>query len=307
MSRSSNQAYLDRLEFIRERLRDFDLSPYDKPVRYWSRQLKSELTGEFNKAMLANATDEYADQHDYRTMAKLVRPFARVFSAREGYRLDEIDQWKPAQKAKLTRYYKKAVMQASRAHQLYFTTDEESMRDVAELSGQKGYPDFNRVFVAAPPRTHIHYNKKTKTLTATGERIRTTSYYWDQFGVTEEDLIADPAGVVTMVVAQLPQRKFSIKAGEYSIGKGVPQIYTQRPLTERVAQLVEKYGADSYDPDDPNSHYWGNWLMGIDAYEFETPQDEQDFVRATFDASQERRRYKRALRMRLQYHARKPK
>lgn len=305
MPRIKGQVYLTRLDFIRERARVFDLTGYDASPDRWSRQMKSLLTQEYNKAQLANATDEYADQHDYKTMAKLVRPFAKIFAAREGYRLDKIDEWKPAQKAKLTRYYKKAIMLASKQFELYHSNDAESMERMADLSNQKGFPEFNQVFYPAPPGSKIHYNKKTNTATATGMRSSVTAYYWEQFGVTPEQLIADPAGVVKAVVAQLPQRKFSIKAGEYSIGKGVPLIYLAGGLSNKVAQLIEKYSSDVYDPNNPNSHYWGNWLTGIDAWEFEDRIAEQDFITATRGESDERRRYKRALRKRLQYAANK--
>jgi len=316
MSRSSNQVYLDRLEFIQERVRVFDLTGYDKAVRYWSRQMKSLLTQEYNKAKMANATTAYAKKRDYKTMAQLIRPFSKAFSASEGYRLDKIDQWSRKQKLKLNRYFKKAVELSSKQFELYHSNDAESMKRMGELANQKGFPEFNQIFYPAPPGSKLHYNKRTGTATAVGVRSSVTAYYWEQFGVTVEQLIADPGGVVKAVVAQLSQRKFSIKAGEYTVGKGVPLIYTARPLSNRIRQLIEKYAAgeidprtkEEIDPDDPNSHWWGNWLTGIDAWDFEDRIAEQDFIAATRGESVERRRYKRALRKRLTYRkARKPK
>ena len=307
MARSKAQPYLDKLAFIIDRRRVFDVADYDAPFSEWSRQMKARLTEEYNRANLATATDEIADQRDYKTMAKLVRPFAKAFKASEGYRLDDIDNWTPAKKRKLTKYYKKAIMLASKQFEMYHSNDDESMAKMRELSNQKGYPEFNQVFYPAPAGSSIHFDKKTGSAKAVGLRSTSTRFYWDQFGITSEELAADPVAVVKAVIAQTGngKRRFSINAGEHSIGKGVPLLYTQNAAANAVKRLVEKYGADKEDPEDPNSHYFGNWLDGLEAWDFDTRQDEQRFIRSTMEESIERKRYKRALRKRLQRKATK--
>lgn len=306
MARLKGQAYLDRLEFIRERERaGFDYEGLDIPPDEWTTAQKKRVSRAYNEAALATATDELANQKDYKEMAKILRPFAKEFRAAAGYRLADVDDWTPNQKRQLTRYYKKGVMLASKSFQPYSSSDAESMREVAELAGQKGFPKFNQVFVAAPPNTNLHYDKRTGSITATGERTSQTAFYWDQFGVTEDQLTADPQGTVTAVLKQIGAAKYSIKAGEYSVGKGVPLIYTPGPAARRVAQLMEKYSKDEFDPTDPNSHYWGNWLTGVDSYEFESREDEHDLINSLRNESENRRRIKRASVKKLKYRARK--
>jgi len=302
MTKDNNQVYLDKLEFVVERNRIFDLSNYaDLDPSSWSRQEKSLLTQEYNRAVLANSTDELIRQKDYAEMARIIRPFAKEFSAKSGYKLSESGQWTRAQKSKLTRYFNKGVMLASKQFELYHSNDKESMRAMAKRANQKGFPGFNQVFYPAPPGSKIHYDKKTKTATATGFRKSTSDYYWEEFGITSDQLALDPENVVRKVIAQLDHRKYSIKAGEYSIGKGVPKLYTARTVVVAVSKLVDEYNKEDYDEEDSNSHYFGNWLHGIDGWDFDSPEDEVRYIRATRGESDERRRYKRALRKRIKY------
>ena len=178
-----------------DRQRFFDIEPYMSPVESWSREMKSQLTQEYHRTLLANATEEIADQKDYVTMAKLIRPFAKSFAAKEGYNLHDLDSWTPAQKGKLTKYFKKGVALASKQFELYHSNDPESMRAMSKLANQESFPEFNQVFFPAPPGAKLHYDKRTGSATATGLREVVTGFYWDQFGVTPEMLAVDPVGV----------------------------------------------------------------------------------------------------------------
>lgn len=305
MAKTSASTYLERLDFIVERNRLFPVDDYlDVPPDNWSRQMKSELTQAYNLALLANSTSDYADAKDYATMAKRIRPFAKQFSARNGYNLKDIDSWTPAMKGQLTKHFKKGVELTSRQVELYHSPNEDNMEAVAELAGQKGYR-FNSVFYPAPPGFKLRYNKRTNTVQATGPRAQFVTYDWDQFGVSPEQLADDPQGVALAVMNQLDHRRFSIRAGEGNIGKGARAIRTATTTAGRIQALIEKYNADDYDPDDPNSSWFGNWLLGIEGWDFDSRESEEDYTRTSRAESRERRRYKRAERRKLKARIRK--
>lgn len=300
MARSDTQpSYLDKLDFIVERNRLFPVGEYlDTDPVDWTRQMKSALTQAHNLAILANSTSDYADVKDYKTMAKRLRPFAKQFSAKNGYNLKDVDNWTPAMKGQLSKYFRKGVELTSRQVELYHSPNKDNMKAVAELAGQKGYK-FNSVFYPAPPGFKLRYQERTNTVKATGPRAQFTTYDWEQFGVDADQLATDPDGTARAVMRQLDHKRFSIRAGEGNIGKGARAIRTINQTVARIQALIEKYNSDDYDPDDSNSSWFGNWLLGIEGWDFDSMESERDYTRTSQEESRERRRYKRHERRRL--------
>lgn len=305
MAAPKSQVYLEKLDFIVERNRLFPVGDYlDSEPADWTRQMKSALTQAYNLAILANSTSDYADAKDYATMAKRIRPFAKQFSAASGYNLKDINNWTPAMKGQLTKHFKKGVELTSRQVEMYHSPNSDNMKAVGELAGQKGYK-FNSVFYPSPPGFKLRYNKRTNTVKAMGPRAQFSTYEWEQFGVDPDQLARDPAGVAKQVMKALDHTRFAIRAGEGNIGKGARAIRTANQTAGRIAALVEKYNSDDYDPDDTNSSWFGNWLIGFEGWDFDSAQSEREYTKTSQAESGERRRYKRAERRQLKARLRK--
>lgn len=303
MNVRSTQQYLDKLAFVAARQRVFDLEGYDLPPEDWTSKQKSALTKEYNRAVLANSTDELAAKKKYGEMLRILRPFVDGFETRDGYDLRKIDKLSPARKAKLTRYYKKAVMLASKQFELYYPRDKKTRKIVERQANQQGFPQFTGVFYPAPAGSKLTFDSRAKTLRALGLRWATVKYLFEEYDVDLEALADNPESTVKEFLDTLPHKKYSINAGEHSVGQGVPRLFTRGAASRKVAELVLKYGSDFADPNDPNSSFHGNWLNGVQGWDFASREDEQEYVNRTRAESEERRRYKRALRKRTKRNA----
>lgn len=306
---SRESQYLDKLAFLVENARAFPVDDYDMPVADWSPAMKTRLTQTYNKARLALATSDIAlkpTTRDYQEMVRLIRPFAKGFTGREGYALNKLEKLTPAKKGKLTKYFRALIVLGSRPFEMYKSKNTQKMRIAADMAGQptKGLPGLRGILVPVQSlgeKTKIAVDVKRSRVIIDTPTHRIVALSWDELGITFEELALDPEGVVEYAVELLGMKRYSINAGEYSIGKGVPILWTPGRLKTKVKELVEKYGSENYDPNDSNSHHFRNWLTGIRGYDFDTMRTEQAWSRAYLNESMQRKRYKRLLRKRLKY------
>lgn len=296
MSTLSRQAYLDRLAFVLDRRRVFDPTGYTANPNNWTRQQKANLSRAYNEALLANST---GDMRDYAEMARRLRPFTRGFDSRNGYNIRNVKNWTPQQKAKLTRYFKKAVDLAAKPFTLYKSSNKQQMSRMAEIANQKGYPAFHSIFYPSPPGSKITFNKKRNAPRVRGRGVTSTRYYWEDFGYSLDDVARDPEGVINDIVSQLEEKQFAVIAGEYVFGGSVPRIMPAGPLVRAVNFLMERYGADRQDADDYSSSYYGNWMHGIEGFLFSDRPKFREYMLQSQAESRARRRNKRALRAKL--------
>jgi hypothetical protein len=124
----------------------------------------------------------------------------------------------------------------------------------------------------APAKITISKNGK---LIVRQNGVKTT-----RINISTIDLVIDPIASVNNAIAGSTAKQFGIQAGELhrveSRGAESNKILAFSPphlIAEQVAKLTSQYGADKYDPDDSNSHYFGNWLFGVIAYEYEKFND----------------------------------
>jgi hypothetical protein len=255
---------------------------------------------------MSTSTSEVAIAHDYKTMLRLARPFIRAkgFAPSDGYRLDNVEDWTPAQKGLLTRRFKELVEIYSISRVGYSSNDPAKMKAAEKIADQTPGA-FSQAFIPAPPGSSINIDVATRTARAITPAKVMGEYKFSDFGLNDEQLALDPYGASLAVMNQIDAKKFAIKAGVHTVGKGVPRLYLAKGAAIRIRQLVEKYGADSHDANDTSSKYYGNWLFGVDGYTFRSMKDEQEFVNKTLAESTERRRIKRAARKRIRYYLKK--
>lgn len=296
MARLTNQDYRDRLAFVLDRRRIFDASGYNSRPSTWTKQQKAQLSRAWNEAVIATSS---GDLRDYAEMVKRLRPFTTGFSSRDGYNLRNVDNWTLAQKRKVTRYFKKAVDLASKQFTLYRSNNKQQMQRARALANQKGYPGFHSIFYPAPPGSKIRYDKKRNVPVVKNQGIRSVRYYWEDFGYTPEDVAEDVEGVISDIINQVPENRFAIIAGEYAFGKGVPQIFPAEPLIRQVSRLTARYSQSYYDSESTSSSYYGNWLLGLEAWTFDRRDEFDAYRRAVIQENKERRLHKKKLRKQL--------
>jgi hypothetical protein len=96
-------------------------------------------------------------------------------------------------------------------------------------------------------------------------------------------LLDDPEAHVNAKIAGNPAKQFTIQAGRYEI----PRPYLPESVGRAVAKLVATYS------DDESNHYFGNWLHGLKAYQFENQSELGDYLRAKQKVIRENKRARR--------------
>lgn len=201
------------------------------------------------------------------------------FEARDGYDLRRFDEWTPAQKAKVTKLYNLVDHLTARPFYVYRGRKPENIRLMQEVAQHEEFPKELKVaFLPSPAKIKpkIRITKKREVVIKQG-RITRRAVVLENVGLTPEDFALDPKGATKQALEELePGKAYQIKMGKY-LSKNA---YSKGYLPKKVAMLVEKYGADNYDPTDPSSSYFGNWLMGFEVYQFDRREDFDNFRRA---------------------------
>lgn len=236
-----------------------------------------------------------------------VGKFAKGFEARDGFNLREIDDWTPAQKAKVTRYFNQVDKLMARPFTIVRSRKPENLKLVQEAAQHQEYlPDIKVAFVpvARPGEpTEVIITRPTKAepkkrVIIRERGVKREPVTFERAGLGFEDLADDIDGAVATFTEQFPGKLYVPLAGEYEM-KG--QATNAGALAGQLAALMDKYSEEEgHDPDDPNSHYWENWLFGVAVYDFRTQKEFTAFRRERTAASKalqlKRRRDRYAFR-----------
>ncbi len=193
------------------------------------------------------------------------------FDATDGYDIRKFHDWTPAQKARVTKLYNLVDNLSSRPFYIYRGRKPENIRLMQEVSQHEQFPKELKVaFIPSPARIKpkIRITKKRVVVIKQGNITR-RAIAFSELGITPEQVALDPKWATKKAAEQVVGEHFQIKAGKYLI----PQIYGRSYLPRKVAMLVERYGSDRYNEDDPNSSYFGNWLTGFESYDWERKTD----------------------------------
>lgn len=99
--------------------------------------------------------------------------------------------------------------------------------------------------------------------------------------ISKEKLIIDPQNAVQDVLNEYPEvKRWFIAAGEHEIHR-LPEWRNLPPDAEQIATALEQimsiYSSERYDPTNPSSKYFGNWLGGLIGYEFKQTKSFQQY------------------------------
>jgi len=215
---------------------------------------------------------------DYSQRLNAIRPFVSF----------DHDLRKPltsAAKAQISRYYFYIQKLTVRPHQVYRTRNADHLRTVQEFA-QHDPNRFQQLRVAFVPndgaeRMRIRFDAKGRVH---GETVHLTKI---AIPLDVRKLIKGGAKYIDeQIDAAPPAKRYVVQAGEFE----VPFADMRSGITKRVVRYMEKYGADKYDADDKNSHYFGNWMFGITGFNFTEQSDMMAYRTAQRKATKVRSR-----------------
>ena len=228
----------------------------------------------------------------YKSAVRLIRKYAHGFDAGDGYDLRKADHFTPAQKAQISRYFDAIDKLTARPYQVYRPRNRKHLEQL-QRAGQHidHLPKLDVAFIPGTPnqRAKIEYDRKGNVKLRMPGGVTKELVYIDP-----NDLIYDTDNAIQEAVESVPHaRRFKIMCGEYENKIGT---FSGSGVQEQVKRLMGRYDSDRFDPDDSNSHYFGNWLQGIIAYSYEENDDFQDFMREMNRAKEEMRNERKLLR-----------
>lgn len=201
-----------------------------------------------------------------------------------------------AAKAKINRYYAQIERLTVRPHQVYRAKKSDNLRAVQRFAQHdRRYKEIKVAFVPTDGK-----NKARVSVNRKGE-VRSKIGYVRMFEIPfdMERLVTEGREYIKEAIDNGPEvKRYVIQAGAFE----VPSTSLRKDIVDDVAKYMSKYGADRYDADNPSSHYFGNWLFGVNGYTFRA-QDELTAYRhnkqqATIRKAKERAGYRKAQRTR---------
>jgi hypothetical protein len=204
---------------------------------------------------------------------KRMGKFANGFEADEGFDLREIDKWSPSQKSKVTKLYKLVDHLTARPYHIYRGRKPKNLRLVQEAAQHEQFP--KNLVVAFLPVSNTKVTPKIKIskkgiVTVIEGKVRKRSINFKDHGITPKDLEDDAEGIMKELDRRIKGKRYVIQAGKYEI---VNEVLHPSALPSRIRRYIEKYNATDYDATNPNSSFYGNWLLGVNAYDFDTRPD----------------------------------
>lgn len=178
-----------------------------------------------------------------------------------------------AAKAQISRHWEYIQKLTVRPHRVYRSKNAENLRAVQRFAQHdpKHFPHVKVAFVPNPTK------ERMRITVGKDGRVRGKTKNIAQVEIpldAEELAAADENGILEDYIDALideapPAKRYVVRAGAFE----VPSARSREHITEYVADLMQRYGASKYDPDDKDSHYYANWMFGITGYNFEEQSD----------------------------------
>lgn len=244
-----------------------------------------------------------------------LRDVARGFTAKDGYRVKEINEWTPAQKAKITRYWHQLNEITAQPVYAYKARSRKRLEQVQETIGQGTGYEFKVAFIPHVPKKDKRGREtKPRVDVESGVvRIRERGYNKVMVELDADELASDTKGEIKRGLELVPDAtRFTVMAGKNEM----PGLFDRKLIADRIMRLMAQYDGVKPLPrgsgnkgDAPKHHSWDQWLKGMIAYEF--PRTTQKVVATTAVAFDTARRAlqkrRRAERKRLEYQRSKRK
>ena len=247
----------------------------------------------------------------YSVKLKLIRPFTIGFLSSDGFDLRDLDQWSSAKKASVNRYYNLIQRLTTRAYYVYRPRSKKRLHAIRRSMGVEDYRKLKVGIIQVPTRYDERGKRvrikpkltfrKDGTVSIKIRNVTRETILFEEYGITPEILAQDPELVGWGIQQETDYEQYTIMAGEFEVGKGVPKFLRNGDLVAEIAKLVESYGADKFDPNDKNSHFFGNWLFGLIGYNFEHNEDLFNYIDSLEKYKKEREVINKKIKSYKQY------
>lgn len=229
---------------------------------------------------------------DYSQRLKAIRPFV-------SFNYDLRKPLASAQKAKINKYYDYIQKLTIRPHQVFRARTDKKLRAVQRFAQHDSHHRELRVaFVpnAGSERMRISVTKRGEVRGRTGH-IRVFEIPLDHM-----KLVTEGRSYIQRKINEGPDvQRYVIQAGAFeNVG-----AYAKPFIVDEVLKKMERYGSDKYDADDPNSHYFGNWLFGLNGYRFRRQEELMAYREARRQAAKKKAREYVTQRRRQQRQAKR--
>jgi hypothetical protein len=206
------------------------------------------------------------DNKNYSQLMRDIRPFV-------DFNFDLRRTLTPAQKGQITKYHSYIEQLTIRPHQVFRSPNKKHLKAAQEF-GQHD-PKNKRLKVAFVPnasdeRMKLEFNKDGSVTGHTAnviiQNIRIDRVKLARAAVQDEDSDDPEASYVAEYLDRLikkgPKAKvYAIQAGAFEISR----TFTRDEVADAIQRYMGKYSSGE---DNKNSNYWGNWLFGVNTYNF---------------------------------------
>lgn len=160
-----------------------------------------------------------------------------------------------AAKRKIKQYHDEISALKNRPYQVFRPRSPKHLREAqAFAQHDKKLPALKVAFLPTDGE-----NKMSLTFSKKGVRAKTKNVIMRDVKLSVRQLLIDPEKHVNERIQGNPAKQYTIQAGRYEI----PSPYLPRSVGKAVARLVNAYA------DSEANNYFGRWLHGLKAYEFE--------------------------------------
>jgi len=219
----------------------------------------------------------------YKEDVKLLRQYFNNFGPKN---IDLRKHLSPQQKAKITRYSEdlsEIISGSFRKVPIYRYKTKKKKRKIQESVHQGAYysPHLKYALVPVPspksePKIEIHRDGSVV--------VSDSGVYRTYVNFNFDDLVMDRYNRIQEILDQFSNvRSWFISAGNHEIHRS-PEAVNMPPDADHInfvlERLMEQYGADKYDPENPSSHFYGNWLNGLIGYRFDNQKDFKAYQRS---------------------------
>lgn len=192
---------------------------------------------------------------------KKMRPyFGDVFKASSGYDLRKVQDWSPALKAKVTRYWQVIAPQVARQHEPRFYRNKENLQAAIMYTQQeRPLPGQKAALYAVAPGEQLKVKVRKGRVKARRNSVEVEKVYFDP-----DKFLEDPIEAGREALEQLEgARLYKLMFGPHE-SRGT--FKTPDAVLRSMAFFIGQYGDEQFDSDDPFSHNYKNWLGGVIGY-----------------------------------------
>lgn len=214
-------------------------------------------------------------KNDYPKRLRTIRRYVDGFMPSDGYDLRR--PLTPSQKRRITITYEKLRSLTARPVKIFRPRRTDTLKAAQrEAHGVK----IKGLRVAFIPVANPKAPAKIRVLKSGRVKVTQSGVNTVRINIDPLELARDPIAAVNKAIKSSPAKQFGIQAGnEYRVESkgaervGILAVSPRNLIASQVAKLISQYGADKFDTEDSNSHYYGNWLFGVIGYEYEKLAD----------------------------------